>query len=132
MAGENCDNCVKPLCDERRSVCNARFEQLEKNQGELYTLARDSVAAQARADGKVDVLLTKVDSMDKNLFAFLQQQGKSQDKERQAEIDAELKKAKIDSQERSQAQKTWIDYGKYIIAMTIAALITYILTTGGA
>lgn len=119
MAGENCEGCVKPLCNERKSVCNSRFEQLERNQGELYGLARESVQAQARADGKVDVLLSTVQGMDKNLFAFLQQQAKSQE---------ELQKQQAKSQDKE--RRDWKELIKYVIGITIGVIVAYVFIKG--
>jgi len=117
-------------CNEVKRIkeeVNQIWGQVQTHREDIRTL----YAAQEGTKAYVTQILARIDGLETKLFTWVQELIKSQAQERQAEIEAEVKKAKIGSNERNTAQKTWIDYAKYVVAMTIAALITYIFTAGG-
>lgn len=119
-------NEVKRIKEEVKQL----WGQVQTHREDIRTL----FAAQEGTKAYVTQILSRIDGLESKLFNSIQQLINAQAEERKAEIDADVKKAKIGSQERTQVQTNWISYAKHLVSATIGALILYVflhLTKGG-
>lgn len=100
-----------------------QIERLEFNYQALTT-------QQTETKTLVMGLHTRMEGLDSRLFGMVQQMTKDNAQLLQQITKQQAASAKDGTKERSQAQKAWLGFGKYVIGATIGALIIYLFTKG--
>lgn len=100
-----------------------QIERLEHNYQALTT-------QQSETKTLVGGLYTRFEGLDSRLFGMVQQMTKDNAQLLQQVTKGQAHERHESDLERSTTQKSWMGLTKYVISVTIAALITYIFTRG--
>lgn len=96
-----------------------RLDRLEDNDRRHEEDIRQIYAHQEATKAYVTQILGKLDSLETKLFNLVTQLTANQEKDRNAERN-----------ERSKTMKAWIEVLKYVLSITLGAIIVYLFSKG--
>ncbi|MFD7524606.1 hypothetical protein [Paenibacillus chitinolyticus] len=127
IAPENFGEHLARLNMESRQF-RADIEELKRCEQKNEADIRQLYAGQARTETLVGQVLTRFDGFETRMFNVFQQMTRD-NAELLQQVTRDGSSERLEGQkERTNAQQAWISFSKYVIAVTIAAVIAYIFS----
>jgi chromosome segregation ATPase len=107
-----------------------RLDKLEDADERHEEDIRELYKAQEGTKVYVTQILSSIQQLETKLFGLVTQLTQNQDKERKEAAKIAQAERNAERKERSRTAQGWLDFGKYVIAATLGAVILYLFTGG--
>lgn len=104
-----------------------RLEKVEFTLGEHSTSIQNVIAAQEGTKAYVAQILDKINSLETRLFQFLTTVTNGATQERLVDRQEDTKERILGSKERSESTTKFLEFTKYVVGITVGALVMYLV-----